>query len=285
MFELLIEIGLLIGFSFLVIKLIRYFKHVRENKTADTKIIGDVNKLTSIGVVKGDVLIINNDAIKDTLLKLAKKTSILAKDASQKLPKRTPILASTISDITDYINVYIKSVRFGRKVKFKVPHDMTMRAFIKLVVHVLKLPNTLTFKRMGVSFRVTYSILYDDNLFEPSGKSLRSLEISNENDLMLHHKIVACEKSVHVGYGGSFETRQIPDIDLGLHHPSARSSGNDSSYELRSIFHSIPSSHSGKRYRIKQIPTAAKQLEPEAELRLHHRLEQVDKLGEHEKNV
>jgi hypothetical protein len=91
-----------------------------EDTERGTNIHGNVAKLTQIGTVKGDVFIVSERAVREVL--------------SRSL--QSPVA----QDVTDYIKIVVKSNRFGRKIQFQVPHDMTVGAFIDLVVNVLQLP-------------------------------------------------------------------------------------------------------------------------------------------------
>lgn len=129
-----------------------------------TTIHRDVGKLIQIGAVNGNVLIVNERAVKEAL------------PSSLQSPVAT--------DITDYIKVVVKSNRFGRKVQFKVPHSMSISAFIDLVVEVLKLPWSKPVDELMISFSFSYSVVFGEEKI-PLNKTLLDAGISDGDEVQL----------------------------------------------------------------------------------------------------
>jgi hypothetical protein len=135
-----------------------------ENTGSETNIHGDVGKLIQIGTVNGNVLIVDEKAVKEALL-----------SSPQGL---------TATDITEYIKVVVKSNRFGRRVQFQVPHSMSISAFIDLVVAVLKLPWSKYVGELMISFRFRYSVVFGEEKI-PLDKTLRDAGISDGDEVQL----------------------------------------------------------------------------------------------------
>jgi uncharacterized ubiquitin-like protein YukD len=135
-----------------------------EDTERGTNIHGGVAKLTQIGIVKGNVLIVSERAVREAL------------------PRS--LQSPVAQDVTDYIKVVVKSNRFGRKVQFQVPHDMTVGAFIDLVVDVLQLPWSKTIDELMISFNFSYSVVFGDKKL-PLNQSLRDAGISDGDEVQL----------------------------------------------------------------------------------------------------
>jgi uncharacterized ubiquitin-like protein YukD len=135
-----------------------------EDTERGTNIHGDVAKLTQIGTVNGNVLIVSERAVREALPRSLQSPVAL--------------------DVTDYIKVVVKSNRFGRKVQFQVPHDMTVGAFIDLVVDVLQLPWSKTIDELMISFNFSYSVVFGDKKL-PLNQSLRDAGISDGDEVQL----------------------------------------------------------------------------------------------------
>ena len=138
-----------------------------EDTERGTNIHGDVAKLTQIGTVNGNVLIVSERAVREAL--------------SRSL--QSPVA----QDVTDYIKVVVKSNRFGRKVQFQVPHDITVRAFIDLVVDILQLPWSKRIRiidELMLSFDFSYSVVFGDKKLPPN-QSLRDAGISDGDEVQL----------------------------------------------------------------------------------------------------
>ncbi len=135
-----------------------------EDSEHRTDIHGDVAKLTQIGTVNGNVLIVSEKAVKEAL--------------SHSL--QSPVA----QDVTDYIKVVVKSNRFGRKLQFKVPHGITIGAFIHLVVDILQLPWSKTIDELMLSFDFSYSVVFDGKKL-PLNQSLRDAGISDGDEVQL----------------------------------------------------------------------------------------------------
>jgi uncharacterized ubiquitin-like protein YukD len=135
-----------------------------EDAEHGTNIHGDVAKLTQIGTVNGNVLIVSDMAVREAL--------------SRSL--QSPVA----QDVTDYIKVVVKSNRFGRKVQFQVPHDMTVGAFIDLVVDVLQLPSSKHIDELMLSFEFRYSVVFSEKKL-PLNQSLRDAGISDGDEVQL----------------------------------------------------------------------------------------------------
>jgi len=135
-----------------------------EDAEHGTNIHGDIAKLTQIGTVNGNVLIVSEMAVREAL--------------SRSL--QSPVA----QDVTDYIKVVVKSNRFGRKVQFQVPHDMTVGAFIDLVVDVLQLPWSKHIDELMLSFDFSYSVVFSEKKL-PLNQSLRDAGISDGDEMQL----------------------------------------------------------------------------------------------------
>ena len=138
-----------------------------EDTERGTNIHGDVEKLTQIGTVNGNVLIVSERAVREALPRLL----------------QSPVA----QDVTDYIKVVVKSNRFGRKVQFQVPHDITVRAFIDLVVDILQLPWSKRIRiidELMLSFDFSYSVVFGDKKLPPN-QSLRNAGISDGDEVQL----------------------------------------------------------------------------------------------------
>jgi len=135
-----------------------------EDAEHGTNIHGDIAKLTQIGTVNGNVLIVSEMAVREAL--------------SRSL--QSPVA----QDVTDYIKVVVKSNRFGRKVQFQVPHDMTVGAFIDLVVDVLQLPWSKHIDELMLSFDFSYSVVFSEKKL-PLNQSLRDAGISDGDEVQL----------------------------------------------------------------------------------------------------
>lgn len=135
-----------------------------EDSEHRTDIHGDIAKLTQIGTVNGNVLIVSEKAVKEAL------------------PRS--LQSPVAQDVTDYIKVVVKSNRFGRKVQFQVPHGMTVGAFINLVVDVLQLPWSKTIEELMLSFDFSYSVVFGEKKL-PLSQSLRDAGISDGDEVQL----------------------------------------------------------------------------------------------------
>jgi uncharacterized ubiquitin-like protein YukD len=135
-----------------------------EDTERGTNIHGDVAKLTQIGTVNGNVLIVSERAVREAL------------------PRS--LQSPVAQDVTDYIKVVVKSNRFGRKVQFQVPHDITVGAFIDLVVDMLQLPWSKRIDELMLSFDFSYSVVFGDKKL-PLNQSLRDAGISDGDEVQL----------------------------------------------------------------------------------------------------
>lgn len=130
----------------------------------ETNIHGDVAKLIQIGTVNGNVLIVNERAVREAL------------------PRS--LQSPVAQDITDYIKVAVKSNRFGRKVQFQVPHGITVGAFIDLVVNVLQLPRSKRVDELMLSFDFSYSVVFGEKKL-PLNQRLCDAGISDGDEVQL----------------------------------------------------------------------------------------------------
>lgn len=140
-----------------------------EEPKQELRVDGPVGKLTTIGTVMGNVLIVDERVTRGTLETLSRET-----DSSQ----------FRFSDIADYIRVILKSNRFGRKVQFQIPSDMTVSAFIALVVKTLQLPRTKHIDELMISIQFSYSLIFGEEELQLN-KTLRQAGIQNESELQL----------------------------------------------------------------------------------------------------
>jgi len=144
-----------------------------EDTERGTNIHGDVAKLTQIGTVNGNVLIVSERAVREAL------------------PRS--LQSPVAQDVTDYIKVVVKSNRFGRKVQFQVPHDITMGAFIDLVVDMLQLPWSKRIDELMLSFDFSYSVVFGDKKL-PLNQSLRDAGISDGDEVQLSITAICTDK-------------------------------------------------------------------------------------------
>ncbi|HEY9603484.1 MAG TPA: hypothetical protein V6C85_17850 [Allocoleopsis sp.] len=96
-------------------------------------------------------------------------------------------------DISEKINVVVKSNRFGRKVKFKVSQDITALAFIHLVVNVLGLPWSKNIDELMISFEFRYSVIFNDKVVPLRG-TFREFKISDGDEVQLSIKSIWTDK-------------------------------------------------------------------------------------------
>ena len=130
----------------------------------ETNIQGNVAKLTQVGTVNGNVLIVSEKAINEAL--------------------PCSFQSQIAKDVTEYIKVIVKSNRFGRKVQFKVPHDMTVSAFIDLVAEILQLPWNKSIDELMISFDFIYSVVFGEKKL-PLSQTLRDAGISDGDEVQL----------------------------------------------------------------------------------------------------
>ncbi len=135
-----------------------------EDTGRGTNIHGDVAKLTQIGTVNGNVLIVSERAVREAL--------------------PSSLQSPVAHDVTDYIKIVVKSNRFGRKVQFQVPHDITVGAFIDLVVDVLQLPWSKRIDELMLSFDFSYSVVFREKKL-PLKQTLHDAGISDGDELQL----------------------------------------------------------------------------------------------------
>jgi len=131
---------------------------------------GDVEKLVKIGTVQGNVFIISDKAIKDTL-------GGTWNAPSSRHPYPT-------EDVTQYLKVLIKSNRFGRKIQVRVPQDMTVSAFISFTVDILRLPWSKSLDELMISLRFSYAVVYQGKKI-PLNKTLISAGIKDGTEVEL----------------------------------------------------------------------------------------------------
>lgn len=138
----------------------------------NTSISGDVQRLIQIGEVHGNVFIVSDTAIKT------------------ELPQ---INANFASDATDFIHVFVKSNRFGRKIKLKVPHEISARAFIDLTVQVLGLPWSRYVPELMISFDFRYSVVFGETTLSLS-QNLKDAGIIDGSEIQLLIKSIWTDK-------------------------------------------------------------------------------------------
>lgn len=143
------------------------------DETSNQNVVhGNVGKLTTIGTVNGNVLIINEKTTTEAIDKAVKYST-------------PPLPQYPVSDIADYIKVIVKSKRFGRKIQFQVPHTMTVSAFTNLVVDVLQLPSSKSVDEFMVSIDFRYSMLFGETRLS-STKNLQEVGIQDGNEVELY---------------------------------------------------------------------------------------------------
>jgi hypothetical protein len=137
-----------------------------------TDVSGNVERLIQIGEVHGDVYVLTDKAIR------------------AELPQ---IHADFASDVTDFIRIFVKSNRFGRKVEFRVPYEMTARAFIDLATKVLGLPWSSSLPELMISFDFRYSVVFNEKTLSLS-QTLKDADISDGSEVHLSIKAVWTDK-------------------------------------------------------------------------------------------
>jgi hypothetical protein len=132
-----------------------------------TEIMGNVERLTQIGTVNGDVFIVSDKAVADAFA------------------DPPPYVDSSIAtDDTDYIYVVVRSNRFGRRVKVRVPHDMKVRAFIRLLAQILNLPWKASVDQLMISFDFSYTVVLGDEKLSLS-TTLRGAGLNDGDEIQL----------------------------------------------------------------------------------------------------
>lgn len=132
-----------------------------------TDVHGNVEKLTQIGTVNGNVFIISDRAVQDAFA------------------DPPPYVDSSIAtDESDYIHVIVKSNRFGRRIKVRVPHDIRTRAFIRLLAHILNLPWNSTVEQLMISFDFSYAVIFRDEKVSLS-QTLREAGVCDGDEIQL----------------------------------------------------------------------------------------------------
>jgi len=136
---------------------------VHDQSVPDKHSVTKVDITESIDVNHG-VLIIKEKAIKKALPNIVQQ--------------------SATKDITDYIKVVVRSNRFGTKLLYQVPHDITVNAFTHLVIDMLGLPQYKRIEELKISFDFSYSVFFDGKKL-PLNSTLRDAGVSNESEVML----------------------------------------------------------------------------------------------------
>jgi hypothetical protein len=132
-----------------------------------TEIMGNVERLTQIGTVNGDVFIVSDKAVADAFA------------------DPPPYVDSSIAtDDTDYIYVVVRSNRFVRRVKVRVPHDMKVRAFIRLLAQILNLPWKASVDQLMISFDFSYTVVLGDEKLSLS-TTLRGAGLNDGDEIQL----------------------------------------------------------------------------------------------------
>lgn len=147
-------------------------------KNPDTYIQGNVEKLTQIGVVKGNVFIINEKAAVKQRLKSIKGDYFFNWEREQ-----LKLFKKDIKKDKECINIIIKSKRFGYKIKFKVSQNMNPRIFEKFLIETLELPRERHIKELGISIVFTYHL---NGQIDPSSDTLSEAGITDGAELNLH---------------------------------------------------------------------------------------------------
>jgi hypothetical protein len=141
--------------------------NMEESERNNTSIQGNVERLTQIGTVNGDVFIVSNAAVNDVFTNPPPHVD-----------------SSIVTDATEYISVVVKSNRFGRRVKVRVPHDMGVRAFIRLLAQLLNFPWNGTVHQLMISFDFSYAVIFGDKKLSLT-ETLREAGLSDGDEIQL----------------------------------------------------------------------------------------------------
>ena len=132
-----------------------------------TNIQGNVERLTQIGTVKGNVFIVSEKAVADAFANPPQYVD-----------------SSIATDDTEYIYVVVRSNRFGRRVKVRIPHDMKVRAFIRLLAQILNLPWKASVDQLMISFNFSYAVVFRDEKLSLS-QTLREAGLNDNDEIQL----------------------------------------------------------------------------------------------------
>jgi len=109
-------------------------------ESGNTTIRGDVEKLTQIGRLEGNVFVTDSRTLKQF---------VEDKDERDKFVDATP-----------YISVTLVSQRFGRRVQLQIPPDITAGALAESIVRMLKLPRNHKIEELGFELIFSYTVMF-----------------------------------------------------------------------------------------------------------------------------
>jgi hypothetical protein len=105
-----------------------------------TTILGDVEKLTQVGHLEGNVFVTSSQTLKKFVEDRAEREKFV--------------------DSTPYITVTLVSERFGRRVQVPVPPDITAGALALSLVKMLKLPRNHRVEELGFELIFSYTVMF-----------------------------------------------------------------------------------------------------------------------------
>ncbi len=108
-----------------------------------TETKGSHTSSTAVASVAGNVVIPSPDSVNR---------------AMTQLPEGPSLPVASGADMTDVIEVLVCSRQFGRRTKLRVPHDITAKAFIELLVRLFRLPRLREVDEVGLSLLFEYSV-------------------------------------------------------------------------------------------------------------------------------
>jgi hypothetical protein len=145
-----------------------------EMRRIEREIIGN---LSSSAGEEEDILVLHTDIINQFLPKSSSYRS----------------LPSSAADVTEYIKVFVKSNRFGRRLQFQIPQDITAGAFIDLVVNSLGLPWSQSVDELMISFTFRYSVVFKGETISLN-KTFRNSGIEDGGEVQLSIRSVWTDK-------------------------------------------------------------------------------------------
>jgi hypothetical protein len=114
---------------------------------SNTVVRGDIEKLTQIGRLEGNVFVTSSETL---------KKFVEDEDEREKFIEATP-----------YISVTLVSQRFGRRVQLQVPPDIAAGALAASIVRMLKLPRNHRVEELGFELIFSYTMRFGNNRVGP----------------------------------------------------------------------------------------------------------------------
>jgi hypothetical protein len=89
-----------------------------------------------------------------------------------------------LKDITNYIDVVVKSEIFGTRSLLRVSKDMKVKAFVKFAIKTLGLPIKTKVEKLMISFQYDYSVKLND-ITLPLNLNLQKCGVVDSSELQL----------------------------------------------------------------------------------------------------